>query len=67
MTFKEYRQAALAYLPSVFVDRTTMPELLTTAAATLFVNEDMNSEFAIETRKRLLELKETGLLKEMAG
>jgi hypothetical protein len=60
MTRTEYRKQALLIHGGYFVDSVLSPTLLRESAVALFMNGDFESEFAIETKRRLKQLEVTG-------
>ena len=60
MTRDEYREKSTAYFNKEFVERVNFPMLLREAAGVLFMREELDSEFSIETRRRLKQLNEIG-------
>lgn len=58
MTRIEYRATASNYISYI---NASFPSLLRDIAMLLFLYQDVTSEFALETRRRLLQLNETGI------
>jgi hypothetical protein len=64
VTKAEYldRCVKFGYLSQLFADHVNVPEFLRTMAQVLFLKGDCSSDMALETRLRLNELLETGIL-----
>ena len=62
MTKKEYKQEAIKRTNWAFVNSQNIPSLLKEMAVELFITGEIITSFAAETRYRLKELKEKGLL-----
>ena len=60
MSRDEYRGEAEEFFDIEFIKRVPFPELLMRSAQELFMTEDMDSEFALETRRRLKQLNQLG-------
>ena len=61
MTRDDYKEMACSYFNRAFVERVNFPILLREAAIVLFLSEELNSSFALETKRRLEELNKTGV------
>lgn len=65
MTRDEYRQALRDYFQDkgweMYSFHMNFPQMLKDVAVELFIKNDNNSEFAIETRRRLKQVHETGI------
>jgi len=65
MNRDEYRQSLKEYFQDVgweaYSNHMNFPQLLNGVAVELFIRNDSQSEFAVETRRRLKQLKETGI------
>lgn len=60
MTRKEYEKMAISKSSSFFVSNVVFSILLREMAISLFVDGDLESEFALETKRRLIQLEERG-------
>jgi hypothetical protein len=60
MTRERYKKAVEQFFNVEFIKRTTFPMLLVKAAEHLFIVGETDSVIAMETRRRLLQLNETG-------
>jgi len=60
MDREEYKKEAEKVLNKEYISRATFPELLLKAAQELFLIKDMDSDFSLETRRRLEQLIKNG-------
>ena len=58
MTREEYQEKAVAYFNKEFVAYANFPLLLREAAIILFMKKELDTEFSLETRRRLDQLNE---------
>ena len=65
MTRDEYRQLLREYFQDkgweLYSNHMSFPQLLNGVAVELFIRNDSQSKFAVETRRRLKQLNETGI------